>query len=93
MTVLWCLFAVVNLGLGIRGLSGFYKALLAAGDNGSGGSAVVILAVMLTAAGGTGAVAPWIEDGLLPLALAAAIISGASVLILMLPALRQEEPA
>jgi len=93
VTALWCLFAIVNLGLGIRGPAGFYKALLASGGNDSRGSAVVILAIVLTAAAGTAVVAPWIEDGLFPLALTAAMISGASVLILMLPALRQEDSA
>jgi len=90
---LWCLFAIVNLGLGIRGPTGFYHALKASGGNDSRGSALVILAIVLTAAVGTGAVAPWIEGGLYPLALAAAIISGASVLTLAVLAARREEPA
>ncbi len=90
---LWCLFAFVNLGLGIRGPAGFYQALLAAGGNGSRGSALVILAIMLAAAGGTAAVAPWIEDGLLPLALTAAVISTASVLLLVLLDPHREDSA
>ncbi len=82
--LLWFLFVLVNLGLGIRGPAGFYKALLASGENDSRGSALVILLIMLIAGGGTAAVAPRIEDGLLPLATVAALVSAASVAILTL---------
>lgn len=63
--VLWLLFVFVNLGLGIRGPVGFFKALQASGDNESRGSALVVLFIMLTAALGTAAVAPFVEDGLM----------------------------
>lgn len=82
--LLWLLFVLVNLGLGIRGPAGFYKALLASAANDSRGSALVILLIMLIAGGGTAAVAPRIEEGLLPLATVAAIVSAASVAILSL---------
>lgn len=82
--ILWCLFVLVNLGLGIRGPVGFYKALLASAENDSRGSALVILLIMLIAGGGTAAVAPRIEEGLLPLATVAALVSAASVAMLTL---------
>ncbi len=84
--LLWFFFIFVNLGLGIRGPVGFYQALLASGDNDSRGSALVILFVMLLAAAGTGAVAPMIESGLLPVAIAAMLLAASSTLILVLPA-------
>ena len=81
--LLWFFFLFVNLGLGIRGPVGFYHALLASGDNDSRGSALVILLVMLLAAGGTGAVAPFIENGLLPVANIAMGLAVSSVLLLV----------
>jgi MFS family permease len=83
--LLWFFFIFVNLGLGIRGPVGFYQALLASGDNDSRGSALIILLVMLLAAGGTGAVAPFIEAGLYPVAIVAMTFAVTSVLLLGLP--------
>jgi predicted MFS family arabinose efflux permease len=85
--LLWACFLMINLGLGIRGPVGFYKALVAAGSNDARGAALMILFVMLVAAGGTAAVATVIEQGLLPLSLVASAILWASVaLLLALPA-------
>ena len=82
--LLWTLFALVNLGLGVRGPVGFYKALMAAGSNESRGSGLVVFFVMLVTAVGTAAVAPFIEVGLLPVAIVAAATAVASVLFLSL---------
>lgn len=82
---LWVLFLFVNLGLGLRGPPGFYLALLAAGDNESRGSALVVLMVMLTTAVGTAVVAPYIESGLLPVSLVASCVSLLSIALLLLP--------
>lgn len=81
---LWVLFAFVNLGLGIRGPVGFYKALVAAGANESRGSALVVFCVMLVTGAGTAIVAPFIERGLFPAALVAAATAAAAVLVLAL---------
>ncbi|MEM9057936.1 MAG: MFS transporter, partial [Pseudomonadota bacterium] len=81
--VLWGLFMLVNVGLGIRGPAGFFQALQAAGDNDARGSALVILFVMLITGAGTALVAPVIEHGLLPVALVAAGISSVSVLLVL----------
>lgn len=77
MTVprLWALFLAVNLGLGIRGPIGFYKALAAAGDNDARGSALLLLVLMLITGGGTALVAGWIEQGWLPVSATAAVIA------------------
>jgi len=91
--LLWFFFVFVNLGLGIRGPVGFYQALLASGDNDSRGSALIILLVMLLAAGGTGAVAPFIENGLLPVANVAMGLAVASVVLLVILAPRAEDKA
>ena len=82
--LLWFFFIFVNLGLGIRGPVGFYQALVASGHDDSRGSALIILYVMLTAAAATGIVAPYIEIGLLPVAIAAMILSVIAVILLML---------
>ena len=82
--LLWLFFVFVNLGLGIRGPVGFYQALLASGHDDSRGSAMIILLVMLTAAIGTGVVAPYIEQGLLPVATGAMMLAVISVLLLLL---------
>jgi MFS family permease len=61
---LWFFFCFVNLGMGIRGPAGFFRALQASGENDSRGSALTILFIMMTVALGTVAVSPFIEDGL-----------------------------
>lgn len=80
--VLAVCFVPVNLGLGLRGPTGFMLAIVAAGGDDARGAALVILAILLTAALGTAGVAPWIAQGLLPLAATAAAISLAAVLVL-----------
>lgn len=81
---LWLLFAPVNLGLGLRGPPGFYRAVVAAGDNDSRGAALLILFILSVAAIGTAAVAPFISQGLIPLGATTAIVSSTSVLLLIL---------
>ena len=79
---IWVLFILVNLGLGLRGPPGFYQAIVAAGQNESRGSALIILLAMLITALGTVAVAPWLQAGLLPLASAATAVSVVSLAVL-----------
>ena len=81
---LWFFFVFVNLGLGIRGPIGFFKALAASGDNESRGSALAVFLVMLFTALGTAAVARFIEIGLFPVGIAALAASALSVLLLLL---------
>lgn len=81
--VLWFLFIFVNTGLGVRAPPGFYKALQAASSNEARGSALVVLFTMFTAALGTAAVAPFIEDGLTLIAALASCVSIVSVLLLI----------
>jgi MFS transporter, DHA1 family, multidrug resistance protein len=77
------LFVPVNLGLGLRGPPGFLRAILAAQGDDSRAAALVILAILLTTAIGTVLVAPWIHLGLVPPALAATLLSGGSVAVLL----------
>ncbi len=86
---LWLLFSMVNIGLGVRGPPGFYKAIVASGHDDARGAALVILAVFLVAAGGTAMLAPVITFGLLPLSMLTALVCCSSVLVLRLyPALQ-----
>ena len=80
--MLWILFSFVNLGLGFRGPPGFYQAILASGDNDARGAALVILLVFTTTSIGTALLAPFITQGLLPLAATAAAVSVSSLIAL-----------
>lgn len=77
----WFCFVFVNLGLGIRGPSGFFNALAAAGDNESRGSALIVLMVMFTTAIGTAVVAPYVSLGFFQVAGLATLVSFAAVLL------------
>ena len=82
-TWLWLLFAPVNLGLGLRGPSGFYQAVVASGSNDSRGAALLILFILGVAAIGTAVVSPFISLGLQPLSLASAFVSVSSLILLI----------
>ena len=69
--VITALFVPINSGLGLRGPPGFYRAVVASHGDDARGSALVILFIMAATALGTAAVAPFIEQGLAPLAAAA----------------------
>jgi predicted MFS family arabinose efflux permease len=86
------LFVPVGIGLGLRGPQGFYRAVLASRGDDARGSALVILAVMAAAAGGTAAVAPSIGHGLAPLTAAAFVLELAALACLVLLP-RLETPA
>ena len=78
---------VLNLGFGLRGPPGFLQAVISATGDDARGAALVILAILMTAAGGTALAAPFVASGLLGVALVAAAISaGAFVCLLALPA-------
>lgn len=78
------LFVPVGTGLGLRGPPGFYRAVIASRGDDARGSALVILAIMVATAGGTAIVAPFIEQGLVPLAAAALALELAALACLML---------
>lgn len=75
----------VNVGLGLRGPAGFFRAILASHGDDARGSALVILFILAGAALGTVIVSPWIESGMVPVtaaALAFHLISVACLLLL-----------
>ena len=82
--MLWILFAVVNLGLGVRGPPGFYQAIIASGDNDARGAALVMLLIFATTSIGTALLAPFITLGLLPLAATTAAVSVSALVTLFL---------
>lgn len=84
--MIWAFFLIANLGIGVRGPPGFYQAIVAAGDDDARGSALVILAILMTLALGTAAVAPFIESGLIPLVAVATLVSSAAVALVFPPA-------
>lgn len=76
------LFVPMNLGLGLRGPPGFFRAVLAARDDDARGAALMMLLVLLTTAAGTTLVAPFITAGLVPLTLTATVVSLCSLVLL-----------
>ncbi|MEE2877672.1 MAG: MFS transporter [Pseudomonadota bacterium] len=86
------IFVLVNSGLGFRGPPGFLRAILAGKGDDDRASSLTILWIFTIAALGTAAVSPFIEDGLVPLALAGAALQGGAVLSLaLLPRLVPDE--
>ncbi|BCH33858.1 MFS transporter [Mesorhizobium sp. L-8-10] len=90
--VVTALFIPFNTGLGLRGPPGFHLAVVAARGDDARGAALVVVAILVTTAVGTAAVAPFITAGLMPLAMGAAVLALASVaLVTLLPSLEQQE--
>jgi len=81
--VITALFVPVNLGLGLRGPPGFFRAILASNGDDARGAALMILAILATAAVGTAIAAPFVTAGIAPLAMVAAGFSCLSVLVLL----------
>jgi len=85
------LFVPLNVGLGLRGPPGFHRAVVAARGDDARGAALVVVAILGSTAAGTAIVAPFITHGLVPIALAAFVLSAAALLLLRwLPPLAQE---
>lgn len=87
MWIVTALFVPMNVGLGLRGPPGFFRAVLAAHGDDARGAALVILGIVGSTAIGTAAVAPFVEQGLLAPALAATAIEIGALLFLLLPGL------
>lgn len=79
--VVTVLFLFVNAGLGLRGPPGFHAAIVAADDD-ARGAALLVIAILLTAALGTAAIAPFISAGLIAIAAGASTLSVTAVVIL-----------
>lgn len=80
------LFVPVNIGLGLRGPPGFYRAIVASNGNDGRASALVLMAIFGVTAAGSALAAPWVTTGLTPLAAIAAAISTGSFAALQLGA-------
>lgn len=88
------LFTPVNIGLGLRGPPGFYRAVLAARGDDARGSALVVLGILGTTAFATMIASPFIEFGMLPLsAIAFALHATALLCVVVLPALPAADSA
>jgi MFS family permease len=90
--VLTGLCVIVNAGFGLRGPPGFLAAIVAARGDDSRAAALVVLGILLLAAGGTSLAAPWITLGLAPAAAVAAGLALASPVLLLALAPRQAPP-
>jgi predicted MFS family arabinose efflux permease len=90
--IVTALFVPMNVGLGLRGPPGFFRAVLASHGDDARGAALVILGIVGVTAIGTAAVAPFVEQGLLAPALAATAIEIGALLFLMLPGLPDRTP-
>ena len=83
--VVTALFVPLNMGLGLRGPPGFFRAVQASRGDDARGSALVIFSVLVVTAAGTASVAPFIGGGLAPIALAAFLMELAALACLALP--------
>ena len=82
------LFVPFNMGLGLRGPPGFLRAMMAADGQDDRASSLVILTIFITASVATALLAPVVEQGLIWVASAAALIEVLSVVFLaVLPGL------
>ncbi len=90
MWIITALFVPMNLGLGLRGPPGFFRAVIASHGDDARGAALVILGVVGATALGTAAVAPFVEQGLTAPALAATGIEIGALLFLLLPRLSEQ---
>jgi MFS transporter, DHA1 family, multidrug resistance protein len=78
----------LNVGLGLRGPPGFFRAIQAGGGDDERAASLTILAVMAVAAGSTAILAPLLHGGLIVLALACTVVEVcALVLLFVLPPL------
>ena len=77
------LWVPVNLGLGLRGPPGFFRAILASEGDDARGAALVILFILGTTATGTAIAAPFVTAGLAALAAVATAFSCLSVVLLL----------
>ena len=92
--VVTALFVPMNTGLGLRAPPGFFKAVVASNRDEARGSALVIFFILAATAVGTAMVAPFIEQGLAPLAAAAfAVELAALVCLAALPKLQAANTA
>lgn len=80
--VIWGLFVPFNMGFGFRGPPAFYLSLQASDGDDGRASALIILYVMLFTAAGTAVLAPLVERGLTPAAVAATVLGLLSLLVL-----------
>ena len=78
------LFIPFNIGLGLRGPTGFHGAVVAASGDDARGAAIVVVAILVVAAAGTAVVAPFITFGLLPMALVSTVLVGSALAMLAL---------
>jgi DHA1 family bicyclomycin/chloramphenicol resistance-like MFS transporter len=82
--VLTALFTPMALGLALRGLLGFYRGIVASGDDNARGSVLIVFCIFMTTTIGTSIAAHFIGVGLPALALVATAIHALSVLTLLL---------
>jgi DHA1 family bicyclomycin/chloramphenicol resistance-like MFS transporter len=85
------LFVPINSGLGLRGPPGFYRAIAASRGDDARAGALTLLFIMAVSGGGTALVAPFITQGLLPLAAATFVLQMMALLLLLLPGLAGTE--
>jgi len=75
----------MNVGMGLRGPTGFVAAINAAGANDARASALIGLFITGTISIGTAAVAPFLDHGLIAPALAAVVIIAPALVLAMAP--------
>src|SRR5207244_13121870 len=82
----------MNIGMGLRGPTGYVAAIAAAGSNDARASGLIGLFITATMAIGTALVAPFLDYGLIAPAVAVVLIIGPALLLTLSPP-RAAEPA
>jgi MFS transporter, DHA1 family, multidrug resistance protein len=91
-TIITLLALPIAIGLGLRGPTGFFQAVLAARGDDARGAALVILFILGIAAAGTALAAPLLLRGLAPLAGITCVLELLALLCLALLPARRIEP-
>lgn len=80
--VILLIFPLMNLGLGLRGPTGFLKGIIAGNGDDNRASSLVLLSIITVSSGGTALIAPFLHFGLFALSLFAAVLHLAACLVL-----------
>jgi hypothetical protein len=72
----------LNVGLGLRGPPGFFRAIQAGAGDDERAASLTVLAVMAVAAGSTAILAPLLHGGLIVLSIACAVVQGCALILL-----------
>lgn len=81
--VVLMIFPLMNVGLGLRGPTGFLRGIISANGDDNRASSLILLSIITVTSGGTALIAPFLNYGLFALSLFAGCLHLAACLILL----------